>query len=218
MLYLATGTEPEVMAAMEAGEIGLLLTPNSRRRIAHKNHFVWAADNACYNPKNWTSEKWWKWLVSERHNATTCLFATAPDVVCNADETMALAAIWLPRIRDLGFRAALVAQDGIENHAIPWDSFDCLFIGGSTEWKLGSDAFQLSHAARRRGKDVHMGRVNSARRWQIASTFGCTSADGTFIIFAPKINFQRMRQWSLKQMSLFDGDPSRHLCFETVGL
>lgn len=206
MLYLATGSDPDVIAAMSRGEIGLLLTPNDRRRSAHSPWFTWAADNGCFSPKNWTTERWWSWLVSERGNRATCLFATAPDVVGNADETMAQSQPWLCRIREIGFRAALVAQDGIESLPIKWDSFDVLFLGGSTEWKLSSHAFHLSHEAARRGKGVHMGRVNSGRRWQTASTFGCTSADGTFLAFGPKKNLVRLRSWEYRQLSLFNRD------------
>ena len=189
---------------MAAQELGVLLTPNDRRRTLHDPKFVWAADNGCFSPKNWTTEKWWTWLVSERANAERCLFATAPDVVGNAEETLAQAVAWLPRIRALGFKAAFVAQDGVENYVVPWEDFDVLFLGGSTEWKLGQEAFQLSHEARRRNKGVHMGRVNSARRWQIASSFGCTSADGTFLSFGPQKNLPRLRTWQFKQPSLFE--------------
>ena len=192
---------------MQAGELGLLITPNDKRRSTHRPSFTWAADNGCFSPKNWTVERWWSWFVSERENAKNCIFATAPDRVGNADETMAQATPWLRRIRALGFPAALVAQDGVEKHRIPWDDFDVLFLGGSTAWKLSDHAFQLSHEARRRSKGVHMGRVNSGKRWRIADSFGCTSADGTFLAFGPKKNLPRLRVWTDQQPTLFSRDP-----------
>jgi hypothetical protein len=37
----------------------------------------------------------------------------------------------------LGYPAAFVAQDRWDETATPWDEFDVLFVGGSTEFKLG---------------------------------------------------------------------------------
>jgi hypothetical protein len=42
---------------------------------------------------------------------------------------------------------------------VPWDAFDVLFLGGTTDWKLGPAAADLTAEARRRGLVVHMGRV-----------------------------------------------------------
>lgn len=41
----------------------------------------------------------------------------------------------------------LVAQDGLERLRIPWNSFDALFIGGTTEWKLGAAARAIARDA-----------------------------------------------------------------------
>jgi hypothetical protein len=72
-----------------------------------------------------------------------CLFATAPDVVGDAQATLRRAYM-LGWIRYAGLPAALVAQDGLEHLATPWDDFDALFLGGSTAWKLGPAARALS--------------------------------------------------------------------------
>jgi hypothetical protein len=56
---------------------------------------------------------------------------------------------------------------------------DALFIGASTEWKLGPSAEALVAQAKDRGKWVHMGRVNSHRRIRYAASIGCDSVDGT---------------------------------------
>ena len=184
--------------------IGLLLTPNYRRRPAHDPEFVWAADNGCFQPSGWTVDRWWQWLVSERANTHSCLFAVAPDVVGNAEETLAQASIWLPRIRSLGFKAAFVAQDGSERYSLPWNNFDVLFIGGSTHWKLSSHAFTLAQQAKAKHKFVHMGRVNSGKRWRLATSYGCDTADGTFFTYGPKTNFERFKSWPSSQLSLFD--------------
>jgi hypothetical protein len=73
-----------------------------------------------------------------------------------------------------------VAQDGCEHGLVPpWWSFDALFLGGSTAWKLGPDARALAGRAKQRGKWLHMGRVNSLRRLRYAQAIGCDSVDGS---------------------------------------
>lgn len=63
--------------------------------------------------------------------------------VGDAAATLTRSAPMLPRIRALGYPAALVAQDGLEHLAVPWDAFDVLFLGGTTDWKLGPAAADL---------------------------------------------------------------------------
>jgi hypothetical protein len=108
--------------------------------------------------------------------------------------TVELAIAMLRRIRELGHRAAFVAQDGWQEATTPWDEFDALFVGGSTAFKFrgGRDAV---FAAKRRGKWAHMGRVNSLERLRAAAAIGCDSADGTFLRFAPAGNWSRMTAW-----------------------
>ncbi len=79
--------------------------------------------------------------------------------------------------------------------AAPWDDFDALFVGGSTEWKLSGSARELVREARARGKSTHMGRVNSLRRLRYAESIGCDSADGTYLIFGPDVNLPRLLGW-----------------------
>jgi cobyric acid synthase len=122
-------------------------------------------------------------------------------VVGDAAATLERSAPHLPRIRDLGYPAALVAQDGLELLEVPWRSFDALFIGGTTEWKLGEHVAPLVAEAKARGMHVHMGRVNSRKRWRIAKALGCDTADGTFLAFAPRTNIPRFRMWLEEETS-----------------
>jgi hypothetical protein len=146
----------------------------------------WAADTGCYaNPEGYDDDRWLAWLEQRLPWRDRCLFAAAPDRVGDPVATLALARPVLPSIRSLGFRAALVAQDGIEHMPIPWDEFDALFMGGSTRWKLSEAAYALSAEADARGKWTHMGRVNSWSRLAAATVGGCRSADGTTIAFNP---------------------------------
>ncbi|AWM39816.1 hypothetical protein GobsT_18170 [Gemmata obscuriglobus] len=109
------------------------------------------------------------------------LFATAPDTPFDWSATLRSSLPTLQTIRRWQCPAALVWQDGATAENMPWDAFDVGFIGGSTEWKLGPYAKRLTAEARRRGKLVHMGRVNSTRRLLVAQRFGCDTADGTYL-------------------------------------
>ena len=130
--------------------------------------------------------------AADRHR---CLWATAPDVICDPVGTLVESRPWLPRMRSLGVPAAFVGRDGCENGLVPWAEFDVLFLGGSTEWKIGPAAGALAQEAVARGKRVHMGRVNSLKRLRIAQSFGCSSADGTYLCFGPQKNYPTIMSW-----------------------
>ena len=81
----------------------------------------------------------------------------------------------------------MAAQDGLEKikWAVKFLPYDCLFIGGSTEWKMGSGADQCIKIAKSRGKWVHVGRVNSQKRIRHFKLVGVDSVDGTSLTYAP---------------------------------
>lgn len=187
MLYLGNASSPAVRDAMATGEIGMMVTPAR----------VWAADNGCFGAGYPGDDAWTAWLARLQRHTDRCLFATAPDVVADAAATLLRSAPHLPVIRRLGYPAALVAQDGLEHLRVPWAHVDVLFLGVSTGWKLGPGAAELTAEALVRGKPVHMGRVNSARRWNHALRIGCASVDGTCLTYAPDANLARIRRWAL---------------------
>lgn len=192
MLYLANASSPAVREAMRRGTLGQMVTPNEGRRPLQ--HVPYGGDNGCFSTRYVGDRRWLAWLDSLPR--TGCLFATAPDQVADAEATLVRSIPWLPVIASLGFPPALVAQDGLEHLDIPWNSFSVLFLGGTTTWKLGHAAAHLVREAHRRGKTVHMGRVNSARRWHYARALGCSSVDGTFLVYAPDTNLRRLMRWT----------------------
>ena len=197
MQYLATPSGREVRAAMSAGLIGCMTTPAQGNKIP--DGAMYAADNGKFG-KGWPgAEQWFAWLTRTvaRYGADRCLWAVAPDTPFDAAGTLAESLPWLARIRELGIPAAFAAQDGCDliDGGIPWSQFDVLFLAGSTEWKIGPVACRLSEEAHARGKTVHMGRVNSRRRLQIADVYGCDSADGTFLAFGPDTNLPQLLDW-----------------------
>jgi hypothetical protein len=157
--------------------LGLLLTPAQGNRAELFPGFPWAADNAAYS--GFCPNRYQRMLDKIKGKAG-CLFVTVPDVVGDAKTTLALFDHWKRIVRlQCGQPLALVGQDGLEGLEIPWDDFQAFFIGGTTEWKLSRAAGDLAYEAKRRGKHLHMGRVNSMRRMLAAHMMLCDSVDGT---------------------------------------
>lgn len=191
MMYLSGAVRAELEGRRP--DLGFMVTPEMGNAV-DLTASTWAADNGCFtHPERFDLERYLGWLAARPPH--TCLFATAPDVVGDAKATLERSAPVLPRLRALGYRAALVAQDGLEALPVPWDSFDVLFIGGSTAWKLSDAALELVREAKRRGKWVHVGRVNSYRRLRLFTDAGADSADGTFLAFGPSANLPRLEAW-----------------------
>jgi hypothetical protein len=83
MLYLATASGPAARAAIAAGRLGQMVTPDTGNRIVEGAR--WVLDNGCFGAR-WTPQRWS--AVLDRHMATPgCLFAVVPDVVANAAAT-----------------------------------------------------------------------------------------------------------------------------------
>jgi hypothetical protein len=193
MIYLATSSSPAINQCIRDGVIGRLCTPRAGNSPTYG---TWAADSGCFTRGDGFSlPDYFAWLKMMSRFADRCLFAPAPDVVADHWSTMERSLPVLPDIRAAGYRPAFIAQDGSTPPTIPWDMFDVVFIGGSTEWKLGDDAASIVREAKDRGKGTHMGRVNSRKRFLYAQSLGCDSADGTFISFAPTENLPRMLRW-----------------------
>lgn len=198
---------------MTAGRLGCIVTPAQGNRIPPRAR--WCADNNCGPGKGGIAASWPgaraydQWLAGYAPDAelmSRCLFAVAPDVVGDARATARRFNAWAPRLRKHGYPVALAAQDGLEHLVVPWDDLDVLFIGGTTEWKLGPAAAGLIREARRRGKGAHAGRVNSARRYAHMQLAGCTSADGTYVSFGPDMNLPKALAWGEDLLSLLDGE------------
>ncbi|MFD8117879.1 hypothetical protein [Streptomyces microflavus] len=194
---------------MSAGRIGCMTTPAQGSRIPEGA--LYACDNSKFGSdgkgRYWPgAEAWFAWLsrTIERYGPDRCLWALAPDQPFDAAGTLTESLPWLARIRELGVPAAFAAQDGCDQPGLlPWDSFDVIFLAGSTEWKLGA-AERLAREAKARGKGVHMGRVNSRSRLGIAEWFGCDSADGTYLAYGPDKNLPKLLKW----LDELDGNPS----------
>lgn len=185
MLYLSGKVDQRLF---DNPHIGLMRTPWISNLVDQP--IAWAADTGCFT-RPYDHEAYFNWLADK--DRSTCLFATAPDVVADWDATVIAATPVLPLLRDIGYKAAIVLQNGCEE--VPWDEVDAVFIGGDNAFKLGWQAYGLAVEAKRRGKWVHMGRVNSWRRAFKAASWGCDSIDGTYLAFGPDILLPRLERW-----------------------
>lgn len=212
MEFFANPSKQRVRDAMANGTLSAIATPAQGNRIDDVKS--WCADNGCGPSVRGKGAgypgdvQYLRWLAEMQPLAGRCRFAVAPDVVGDAQATLKRSVPFLPVIRALGYPAALAAQNGLENLAVPWGSFDVLFLGGDTEWKLGPGARALTAQAKARGLWVHMGRVNSMKRLEYARFIGCDSADGTYLTFGPDTNLPKLLSWLRKANSqelLFGG-------------
>ena len=148
--------------------LGVLLTPSNGNREWWGPRVCWAADNDCF--RGLDPPAYMRMLARVLAFRTRPAWVVLPDVVADAEGTWALAAVWLPLLKSLGLPAALVLQDGQERLRrrayldAHWGDLAAVFVGGTTGWKLSDHAAALTLEARRRGKLVHWGRVNTARR------------------------------------------------------
>jgi hypothetical protein len=203
--YLTGVSNAAVRAIAPARGIGLLAQPGNGYLAQVTRFPCWAADTGCYRQGDrFDVAGYLGWLRSAPARGA-CRFATAPDVVGDAAATWARSRPVLPELRALSYPAALVAQNGLRvdgpggellvcgddrdpgtwtGQTVPWSAFDVLFLGGDDRFKLSWRQHFLVHEAKRHGKAVHMGRVNSYARLQQAEWFGCDTADGTFLAFA----------------------------------
>lgn len=209
MVIFVQGRESKGRVASDADRyLGEFLVPT---RICKPSGVAWAADNNAFVGFN---EVQFRSMLVRIVRGVRCegwpapAFVTQPDVVASHTETMKLFGYWnrvmcLPEIN-----RAFVLQDGAELlgwRAVPWDYCEALFIGGSTEFKLGTFAAEMAHRARLMGKWVHMGRVNSVRRALYAQRIGCHSIDGSGLNRFPDAKLEPVIRHLRQKMMNFPG-------------
>lgn len=236
MLYLANPSTAPIRAQITGFRLGAILTPRQGNRLPADG--LYAIDNGCGPTSKgepgsgYPGDEAYLHMLAQAAEAEgadpcdpdthRCLFAVAPDVLADAEATLARSHPMLGWIDYFGFRPAYVAQNGQEHLPVPWDDFQALFLGGSAEcapcgyvrphtdlarrrcpycrrplveWKLGAAARELTAEARARGKWVHMGRVNSLTRLLYAEKIGCDSCDGTYLTNAPNKLLPVLLDW-----------------------
>ena len=115
-------------------------------------------DNGCY--AKFDRRAWDRLLEQAETDAP--VFATLPDIVGDAARTLDLFRYFLRHTN--GIPRALVLQNGIEHHPIPYEELAAVFIGGDDAFKISKVAINAARAAKILGLWVHVGRVNTAKR------------------------------------------------------
>lgn len=105
-----------------------------------------------------------------------------PDIVGGGLESLALSMRWLDELTKVGRPLLIPVQDGMEpDHLLGLlGSRVGIFVGGTTRWKEQSLPV-WGRVAAQAGCWLHVGRVNTARRVQLAIDAGAHSIDGTTI-------------------------------------
>lgn len=183
--------------------------PSSGLPTKHlENGHPWCLDNSVFTGKF----KLRLWIGRMRvllRYQRTCLFIVAPDVVGDYRATVAQFPRYAKMIRKFGYPVAFVSQDGLTPEETPWDDFDVLFVGGTDNHKLTSEAGILIDCAINKKKWVHIGRVNSTSR--VRKFWRADSWDGTHIGYEPDRASRKIaravkdvRAMKTKQHNFFD--------------
>jgi hypothetical protein len=174
LVMLDTSHDLRECAAELGCEVEQLLTPLTRFKLQEPDqHF--AIDNGAYS--GFRSDDFLALLKREDERRKLCRFVSVPDVVGSAIRTCEVFEFWQPRLQR--WPLAFVAQDGQENHPIPWNRIAAVFIGGTTQFKMGPHTETIIRAAQAIGKWVHVGRVNTPGRFEYFEKLGADSIDGT---------------------------------------
>lgn len=171
MILLVSGATAAKRRHRQAGTLVVPASWNEATLVPGR----WAMDNGAFGDFDAAA---FMEMLRRYRGRRGCLFVAAPDVVGDGYATLERWAFWAAVIRGVGFLPALVLQDGMTPPDVPWPTVGAVFVGGTTEWKLGQQAATLVGLARARGLWAHMGRVNSFERISHAAKIGCLSFDG----------------------------------------
>jgi hypothetical protein len=179
ILFLSSGWRPIEREHLHEPHLGRLVHPlccDSVEQTAASG-MPYAADNDAFS--GFDAARFTRMLDRLEPLHPGPMFVNVPDVVADAAATLRRWHEWLPELQARGLPASYVLQDGQENVPVPWNDCAAVFVGGSTEFKLGPVAAELVAEAKRRGLWVHVGRVNTRKRASYIASIGADSFDGT---------------------------------------
>lgn len=174
-----TGTKRNLEALRVAGW-RILLTPDNPTARPDLRHGIDNGAWKAYQQKTAFDAGAFSALV-DRHGRTAD-FVVVPDIVAGGKESLDFSLSWLPGLYSRAPYLLLPVQDGMD----AWDVERVLsayprlgiFLGGSTEYKLGT-MYDWGIVAACMKRWFHVGRVNTARRIRLCAEAGATSFDGT---------------------------------------
>lgn len=170
----------------------------------------WLFENGRFTGK-FRESTWINYLERFQEFSDTCIGIVVPDIPFDAAGTLAEFERYhhIPKL--LGYPVALVTQNGMTISDIPWAEIDTLFIGGDDLHKRGLEGQILGFEAKRFGKWVHIGRVNSGKAMLTHWTWA-DSADGTTLAIHPTQQFESIRNGV---QSINDGTAKQLILLDT---
>ena len=135
-----------------------------------------AVDNGAFTQ---FSERRYRRILDRNEVKTDrCKFVTVPDIVGSGRRTLE---IFRHRDRWISsdLKIALVIQNGMEDLDIPWSDLQAIFIGGIDPYKSSKSVADIVKTALILKKHVHVGRVNTATRFDYFSELGADTCDGS---------------------------------------
>lgn len=174
--FSRTGTKRN-LSELQARGWRMLLTPSEKRS---PEGFRYAIDNGAWSAhlqeKPWSAARFSN--LVERHGDGAD-FIIAPDIVAGGLDSLRLSLSWFPDLEPYG-KLLIPVQDGIapSNVRAFLDERVGIFVGGTTEWKLGTLPV-WGRLARELNCYLHVGRVNTCRRIWLCQDNGADSFDGT---------------------------------------
>lgn len=179
------------------GKLGIFFT---RRSYNPKNPLNQIAphrfiDNHCFSKEEFTEKNFFKFLKRVDYMKNDIKWVVIPDVVGDALKTLEMFLYYNNKVKELGWRTAFVAQDGIEMLPIPWGEFDTMFVGGSTVFKYSAVVREIIKECNKRRVWCHIGRINSKKKFLYFKELGADSADGTTLKFGPAKNLPGILEW-----------------------
>lgn len=129
MIYFANPSTEQARDAMRTGRLGCIATPAQGYKMMAG--VTWMGDSGCFGKGYPGDDGYLRWLEAQLPWQRWCVFVTAPDVVGDPAATLTRSLPMVEPITAMGYRVALVAQNGMEHLEVPWDRFGALFLGGT---------------------------------------------------------------------------------------
>jgi hypothetical protein len=162
-------------AQQHYGKVGWLMGPSTWK--TPRSHLPYALDNDAYsayvNGSSWNVANWFSMLGKAKSKLQQPIWALAPDTVANREDTLLKWKRFSPVLKSLDWPIAFAVQDGMTVGDVPKDA-DVIFIGGTTTWKWKTLPMWCESFPR-----IHVGRVTTGFRLEIAERNGAESCDGT---------------------------------------
>lgn len=176
---------------------GWLVTPASGKRNVPDEWYL-ACDNGCFQREPCPIE--FPRFVEHYSQAQ---WVVLPDVVGDAARTRETSLVWKDRLEGMGLARpwAYVLQDGFDVEVFP-DGMSAVFLGGTDDYKMSSEAKDALLWARDMGLHVHVGRVNSWRRIQIFRGYADSVDGSNFTAWVCNEGTRRILRRHARQMEL----------------